>query len=62
MNRVVVIIAALALVYSSAAASESCSSKTSIRENVATPTDGGIREDIPGKFRAKYDMWKAELL
>lgn len=27
-----------------------------------TPTDGGIREDIPSKYRAKYDSWKAELL
>ncbi len=62
MNRIVVVIAALVLAYSSAAASEFCITKAGIRENVATPTDGGIREEIPGKYRAKYEIWKAELL
>jgi len=31
-------------------------------EIVATPTDGGIREDIPKKYRERYEKWKAELL
>ena len=31
-------------------------------EVVATPTDGGIREDIPKKYRDRYEKWKAELL
>ena len=26
-----------------------------------TPTDGGIREDIPAKYRERFDRWKAEL-
>src|SRR5688572_20837295 len=29
---------------------------------VAPPTDGGIREDIPKKYRDRYERWKAELL
>lgn len=29
---------------------------------VKTPTDGGIRETVPSKHRAKYDRWKNELL
>lgn len=29
---------------------------------VKTPTDGGIREDIPQKYRARFEKWKAELL
>src|SRR5438552_2322636 len=29
---------------------------------VKTPTDGGIREDIPAKFKEKYQKWKTELL
>jgi hypothetical protein len=29
---------------------------------VKTPTDGGIREEIPDKYRAKYEKWKVELL
>jgi hypothetical protein len=29
---------------------------------VKTPVDGGIKEDIPAKYRLKYDRWKAELL
>src|SRR5690242_12547974 len=29
---------------------------------VKTPTDGGIREDIPVKFQEKYQKWKVELL
>src|SRR6187401_902053 len=29
---------------------------------VKTPTDGGIREDIPAKYRARFDKWKSELL
>lgn len=29
---------------------------------VKTPTDGGIREEIPAKYREKYEKWKAELL
>jgi hypothetical protein len=31
-------------------------------EIVATPVDGGIREDIPEKYRERYEKWKAELL
>jgi hypothetical protein len=31
-------------------------------ELVATPTDGGIREDVPDKLRGKYERWKSELL
>lgn len=30
--------------------------------SINTLADGGIREDIPAKFRAKYEKWKAELL
>jgi len=29
---------------------------------VRTPTDGGIREDFPAKFRNRFEKWKAELL
>lgn len=29
---------------------------------VKMPTDGGIKEDIPDKFRARFDKWKTELL
>lgn len=29
---------------------------------VKTPTDGGIREDVPRKYQDRYDRWKAELL
>ena len=29
---------------------------------VKTPTDGGIREECPTKYKEKYDRWKAELL
>lgn len=29
---------------------------------VKTPVDGGIKEDIPLKYRVKYDRWKAEFL
>ena len=29
---------------------------------VPKPTDGGIRENIPSKYRARYERWKAELL
>jgi len=28
---------------------------------VKTPTDGGIREDIPGKYKDRFEKWKAEL-
>lgn len=29
---------------------------------VRTPTDGGIREDIPSKYRDRFSKWKTELL
>jgi len=29
---------------------------------VPTPTDGGIREEIAGKYRDRYERWKADLL
>jgi len=29
---------------------------------VKTPTDGGIREEIPAKYRERFDKWKSELL
>lgn len=29
---------------------------------VKTPFDGGIREDIPQKYKLRYERWKAELL
>ena len=29
---------------------------------VKTPTDGGIRENIPGKFKERFAKWKEELL
>jgi hypothetical protein len=29
---------------------------------VPTPTDGGIREDIPSRYRDRYEKWKAELM
>lgn len=28
----------------------------------ATPTDGGIREDVPDKYRARFEKWKTEFL
>jgi len=28
---------------------------------VATPTDGGIREEVPLKYRERYEKWKSEL-
>ena len=31
-------------------------------EIVATPREGGIREDIPKKYLERYNRWKAELL
>lgn len=31
-------------------------------EIVATPTDGGIREDVPKRYLERYAKWKAELL
>jgi len=31
-------------------------------EIVRAPTDGGIREDVPKKYRERYERWKAELL
>lgn len=31
-------------------------------EAVVTPTDGGIREQIPDKFKERYQRWKLELL
>lgn len=35
---------------------------TSERDIVKTPTDGGIREDIPVKYQQKYQKWKVELM
>lgn len=32
------------------------------RSIVKTPTDGGIREDVPQKYRVRFEKWKAELL
>src|SRR5262245_5823486 len=29
---------------------------------VPTPTDGGIREEIPTKYHERYEKWKTELL
>ena len=29
---------------------------------VKTPTDGGIKEDIPDKYRDRYEKWKTEFL
>jgi hypothetical protein len=29
---------------------------------VKTPTDGGIKEEIPTKYRERYEKWKSELL
>lgn len=29
---------------------------------VKTPTDGGIKEDFPFRFKARFEKWKAELL
>jgi hypothetical protein len=31
-------------------------------ETIKTPTNGGIREDIPQKYKERYERWKAELL
>ena len=28
---------------------------------IKTPTDGGIREDFPAKYKARFERWKAEL-
>jgi hypothetical protein len=29
---------------------------------VPTPTDGGIREEVPGRYRERYEKWKSDLL
>jgi hypothetical protein len=29
---------------------------------VRTPTDGGIKEEIPNKYKVRFEKWKAELL
>jgi hypothetical protein len=29
---------------------------------IKTPTDGGIREDIPLKYKDRYELWKSEFL
>ena len=29
---------------------------------VDAPTDGGVREDVPRKYRERYERWKSELL
>ena len=29
---------------------------------VRTPTDGGIKEDVPDKYKERFEKWKAELL
>ncbi len=29
---------------------------------VKTPTDGGIREEIPGRYKEKFEKWKQEIL
>ena len=31
-------------------------------EYVPTPTDGGVREEIPEKYRERFDRWKLELM
>jgi hypothetical protein len=31
-------------------------------EIVPTPTDGGIKEDVPTKFRGRFERWKSELM
>lgn len=35
---------------------------STIHRIVEKPTDGGIREEIPGKYREKYERWKNEFL
>lgn len=62
MSRIVVFILAFAFLCGSATANDFCISSYKARDNVATPTSGGIREDIPEKYRVKYELWKAELL
>ena len=32
------------------------------RTIVKTPTDGGIREDVPVKYKDRFERWKSELL
>jgi hypothetical protein len=34
----------------------------SLGVTVKTPTDGGIREEIPDKYKDRYERWKTELL
>ena len=29
---------------------------------VKTPTDGGIKEEVPTKYRERFEKWKSELL
>ncbi len=62
MSRFVVFSFVIVAFCSSVIAGEFCDANMRIRRNVATPTDGGIREDVPTKYRAKFDLWKAELL
>ena len=31
-------------------------------DRVATPSDGGIREEFPDKYRSRFDKWKMELI
>jgi hypothetical protein len=32
------------------------------KDPVSTPTDGGIREEFPEKYRERFDQWKMELI
>jgi hypothetical protein len=50
-----------------ASATDSFESETLTREPadfiiVNTPTDGGIREDVPDRYRERFERWKSELL
>jgi hypothetical protein len=43
---------------------EFCSSGSPVEPYlvVKTPTDGGIKEDVPQKYKSRFEKWKTELL
>jgi hypothetical protein len=57
----IAITAALAVMNISAAPFEHAAPDLTIHI-VKTPTDGGIRENIPAKYQARFEKWKSELL
>jgi hypothetical protein len=69
-HRYIGFVATVAMTIASAVMNISARSITSFESDapdltihiVKTPTDGGIREEIPAKYRERFDKWKSELL